>query len=106
MNVTPKLILIRLINFVSGVVLLGLVIRFLLRLFGANPESDFVEFIYDSTSTLLEPFRGIFSPYVVEPGHVFEFSTLIAIVIYSIIAWLIIEFIEFIAYSASSSYRK
>jgi uncharacterized protein YggT (Ycf19 family) len=90
------------INLVSGIIVTALGIRLLLRLFGANPDAGFVEFMYDSTGVLLYPFRNIFEPYVVEPGNVLEFSTLVAIVIYLFIAWLLVETVVFI----DSSSRK
>lgn len=94
-----------LINFTFGLAVLGLFIRFLFRLFAANPESGIVKFLYDSTNPLLTPFRNIFEPYVIESKYVFEFSTLIAITFYVLIAWLLIEFIEFIVYSAGKYKR-
>jgi uncharacterized protein YggT (Ycf19 family) len=90
------------INLVSGIIVTALGIRLLLRLFGANPDAGFVEFMYDSTGVLLHPFRNIFEPYVVEPGNVLEFSTLVAIVIYLFIGWLLVETVVFI----DSSSRK
>lgn len=88
-----------LINFSIGVAILGLVFRFLFRLFGADTASDFVQFLYTSTAPLLSPFRGIFEPYVIEPGNVFEFSTLIAIAVYAVIAWLLTELVLILAQS-------
>lgn len=105
MKFTPQIVLIKLINLVSATIIVGLLIRFFFRLFGANTDAGFVEFVYESTSTLLDPFRGIFTPYVIEPGNVFEFSTIVAIVIYSIVAWLLVELISYISYTASSTYR-
>ncbi|KXK26169.1 MAG: YGGT family protein [candidate division WS6 bacterium OLB20] len=85
--------LVGLINFTFGLAMLGLVFRFLFRLFGANPTADIVEFLYTSTAPLLSPFRGIFEPYVVDPGNVLEFSTLIAIAFYALAAWLLTELV-------------
>lgn len=93
-------------NFIVGVAILGLVFRVLLRLFGANPTADFVRFIYDSTTPLLSPFRGIFQSEVISKDHVLEFSTLFAIVIYLLVAWLVTELIEFVTYNANRTYRK
>lgn len=93
-------------NFIIGIAILGLILRFLLRLFGANPESGFVEFIYESTRSLLAPFRGIFESQVVSSNHVIEFSTLFAIAIYLLVAWLITELIDFVTYNASQTYRR
>jgi YggT family protein len=93
----PYILIIRAINFVTSIIVIGLSLRFILRLFSADPDAGFVEFIYNSTSNLLDPFRGIFSKYVIEPGSVFEFSTLFAIVMYVLAAWLLSEFILFVA---------
>lgn len=97
-------LIIGVINFAFGIAILGLFFRFIFRLFGANLESDFVRFLYDSTNPLLSPFRTIFEPYVIDNKYVMEFSTLIAIAIYLIAAWLLIELIQYINY-AGSSYR-
>jgi uncharacterized protein YggT (Ycf19 family) len=93
------------IDLVFGLAILALVLRFFLRLFGANPSTEFVNFIYMTSDPLLAPFRGVFAPLTVQPGNVLEFTTLFAILIYMIAAWLLIEFMQFIAYSASKSYR-
>lgn len=95
-----------LINLVFGVVILMLFVRLLFRLFGADPNADVVEFVYNATAPLLEPFRDMFSAYVVEPGNVFEVSTLVAIVLYAIFAWLLSELILFVDYSAADTYRR
>lgn len=91
-----------LINLAFGLANMGLVLRLLFRLFGANPNAPFVDFLYESTAPLLSPFRGIFTPYVIEPGYVLEFSTVIAIAIYTLISWLILEFIDFLEAAATA----
>lgn len=93
------------VNLVFGFIVLGLLIRFILRLLGANPEAGFSAFIYNSTNPLLDPFRGIFTPYT-SGGNVIEFSTLVAILVYLFIAWILNEFIASIAYNATVTYRK
>jgi uncharacterized protein YggT (Ycf19 family) len=85
-----------LVNFAFGLAALGLVARFFFRLFGANPAADFTEFVYESTAPLLDPFRYVFLPYVIEPGNVIEFSTIIALVFYLIVAYLLIALIDFV----------
>lgn len=92
--------LVGLINFTFGLALIGLGLRFLFRLFGASVTADFTQFLYESTAPLLEPFRGIFQSAVIEPGNVFEFSTLIAMAIYTLIAWLLVELVRFVQYSS------
>lgn len=91
------------INFVFSIAMVGLIIRFVFKLLGANPQADVVRFIYNSTSPLLAPFRRIFAPEVIEPGAIIEFSTLIAIVFYLIIAWLLVELIGLFAAYAKSN---
>jgi len=90
------------INITFGIAVLGLFFRFIFRLFGANPSSDFVRFLYDSTNPLLSPFRTIFEPYVIENRYVLEFSTLIAIAIYLLAAWLLTELIQYVNYSGTT----
>ena len=97
-------VLINVINFIFGISILALIIRFLLRLLGANPASGFTQFIYNSTNPLLDPFRNIFSPYVLDPGNVIEFSTLLAIIAYALIAYLLVELISYIGYLARRTY--
>lgn len=73
-----------------------LVIRFLLSLFAANPNNIFADFIYDLTNPLVSPFRGLFGidTTLDETGSTMEIETLTAIVVYYLIGWLIIRFID------------
>ncbi len=98
-------LLITIVNAIFGLALIALVLRFFLRLFGANPSAGFTDFIYSSTSPLLDPFRGIFRPVEVVAGGYLEFSTLFAIVIYLLLAWLITEFISYLDYYSGTTYR-
>ena len=80
----------RMIYFVLGVVEAFLLIRFFFKLFGANPGSWFVAFIYGGSNILLLPFFGVFrSASPAGPGvtRVFEPSTLVAAIIYALLAW-------------------
>lgn len=82
-----------LVNLIVGVVVVLLGLRFILRLFSANPNNGFVEWIYNSSSEIMGPFRGIFPSANIE-GSIFEFSALFAILIYGIIGMLAIYLIE------------
>jgi cation transport ATPase len=76
--------------FVLGVleVLLGL--RLIFRLLGANEYNDFITFLYTLTHVFVGPFNGIFNDQAL--GHsVFEVSTLIAMLIYALLAWGIVS---------------
>ena len=67
-------------------------IRFLLRLFGANP-APFVRFIYDITWPLVSPFHGIFNTTQVDRA-VFEPECIIAALIYLLIGWGIVSLVR------------
>lgn len=98
-------VLTRLINIVVGIVEIFLGVRFVLRLFGANQTSEFVAWWYDTSAPLLEPFEGAF-PTVVEEGLVIEFSTLFAILIYALVAWLLTELVYFVAEAGRTAKHK
>lgn len=71
-----------------------LALRFILKLFGANAGNAFVEWAYEMSSVLLEPFRGIFPTTVFKSSFVIEFSTLFAMVIYGVVALLVFALID------------
>jgi hypothetical protein len=71
-------------------VLIG--IRFLLKMFGANP-APFVRFMYDLTWPLVAPFHGIFNTDQVGRS-IFEPESLVAMAIYALIGWGIVSLIR------------
>jgi len=82
----------RIIWFIVGVIDVLIAIRFVLLLLGANQSAGFVDFIYGITGVLVAPFVGIFG----EPVYgkfVFEWSSVLAVVVYSLIAWGIVKLI-------------
>lgn len=76
-------------------------IRFLLRLFGANP-APFVRFIYDITWPLVAPFHGIFNTTQVDRA-VFEPECIIAALIYLLIGWGIVSLIRITSRPSSTT---
>lgn len=58
----------------------------------ANPQSLFVSFTYAITSPFAFPFAGIFRVSTAE-GYVLEWSTLVAMAVYAVIAYGIVKFI-------------
>lgn len=99
-------ILIYLTNFIFGVVELLLGLRIILRFFAANSATPFVSWIYDISSPLLYPFRGIFPSPVLKGGYVLEVPTLIALLAYAILGYLIVQLISFIDYSTTRYYTQ
>lgn len=87
------------VYYVFGTLELLLVFRLLFRLFGAN-ESGLVSWVYGSTAPFIAPFLGIF-PNAATEGvvntAVFEPATLLAIIVYALIAWGIAKLISIFA---------
>lgn len=81
-------------NLFIGVVSAFLGLRFVLRLLNADAGNQFVSWTYDVSAQLLEPFRGIFPSQEIEPGYVIEFSTLFAILAYSIFGFLVLALVD------------
>ena len=86
--------LVVLINLVIGLIEFFLGFRLLFRLLGANPASPFVAWLYDTTGPLLAPFQGMFPVSKLEAGgFVFEFTTLVALLMYMFIGYLFLEIV-------------
>lgn len=76
--------------YVTAIIESLLGIRFILRLIGANPAAGFVDFIYDATAPLMQPFSNIVRNLRIE-GSVFDWNVLIAMVVYWLVAWAIVR---------------
>ncbi len=92
MNIRPALL--KVIDFLFAVVGAFLLLRFVLKLFGANANTGFVNWTYEMTAELLQPFRGIFPATTFEHQYVIEFSTLFALLAYGIAYVLITALIN------------
>lgn len=68
-----------------------LAFRFVLKLLGANPDAGFSAFIYGVTYIFASPFLNVFSKTYVA-GSVFEWTTLLAMFVYWLLALGIIKF--------------
>lgn len=89
-----RFIAVNLLNFFLAVVEGFLALRFLLKLFGANANTGFVNWVYEMSAPLLAPFRGIFPTQVFENQYVFEFSTIFAMLMYAILGMLLVFLIN------------
>jgi hypothetical protein len=76
--------------YIAGLIEVILGLRFLLRLVGANPAAGFVDFIYALAHPFVAPFNGIVHNVSIE-GSVFDWNTLIAMIVYWIVAWAIVR---------------
>ena len=82
----------RLIWWITGVIEALIGIRVLLKMMAANPGNPFADFIYSLTDLLLWPFSGLTAT-PSSGGVVLEVSSVIAMIIYMLVAWLVIEFL-------------
>jgi hypothetical protein len=86
-----------LVYFFFGALEILLAFRLVLKLTGASFSSAFVGFIYGLTGLFIVPFQGIFHQgYApgVETTSVLEPSTLVAIIVYAVIAWGIVKLVR------------
>lgn len=71
--------------YLLGLLELLLAFRFVLKLFGANADAGFTSFIYGVTYIFTAPFLSVFNISKVA-GSIFEWTTLLAMLVYWIIA--------------------
>ena len=86
-----------LVYFLFGIIEVLLAFRLVFKLIGASLSSAFVGFIYGLTGVFILPFEGIFRrgfAQGVETTSVFEPSTLVAIIVYVVLAWGIVKLIR------------
>ena len=76
--------------FVLGVLEVILGLRLLFRLLGANQDNGFITFLYGLSHIFVGAFNGIFNDQTIGRQGVFEISTLIAMLVYALIAWGIV----------------
>jgi hypothetical protein len=67
-----------------------LLFRFVLKLLGANPVAGFTNFIYNISSPLTSPFQAVFKTVSLQ-GNIFEWTTLLAMFVYWLIAAGIVQ---------------
>jgi len=78
------------IYIIFGLLELLLMFRFIFLLLGANQANGFVNFIYSLSQPFVAPFYGIFGT-VSYSKAVLDPATIVAAVIYAIVAWVIIR---------------
>lgn len=71
--------------YLLGIIEVLLAFRFILKLTAANPAAGFSNFIYSSTWPFTGPFHAVFPSTAVE-GSIFEWTTILAMVVYWLVA--------------------
>jgi YggT family protein len=95
----------QIIWYVLGIIEVLLIFRFALKLLGANQFSSFVSFIYRVSDPLAAPFFGIFRTSAVQQS-VFEWSTLIGMAVYALIAWGLVWLFQLIKPASRSEVER
>lgn len=79
---------IQIVWYIAAIIEVILGFRFLLKLFAANPAAGFTDLIYNLSYPFAAPFLGVFQQSrLPNTGSVFEWTTLLAMLVYLLIAW-------------------
>jgi uncharacterized protein YggT (Ycf19 family) len=78
---------------IAGVLNALLGVRVILKLINANPAAGFAQFITNATAPFLAPFTGLMTNITASNGSVLEITTLIAMLVYALLAWGIVRLI-------------
>jgi uncharacterized protein YggT (Ycf19 family) len=81
--------------YILGLIEVILGFRMTLKALGANPFSGFTNLIYTISDPLALPFRGILRTSATQ-GAVFEWSTIVAAMVYLCIAWGLVYLLDLI----------
>lgn len=76
--------------YLLGIIETLLVIRFILKMLGANPTAGFSSFIYNVTSPMAAPFLRVFNVTKVD-ANIFEWTTLLAMLVFWLLALAIVK---------------
>jgi uncharacterized protein YggT (Ycf19 family) len=88
------------LNRVTGLTQLGIgvlnsliLLRYFLKMMGANSVNEFARLINSATDPFLSMFKGLI-PTITYQGVVFELYDLIAIVVYGMLGWIIVQLLR------------
>jgi uncharacterized protein YggT (Ycf19 family) len=84
-----------LVNIIFGIIEFLLAIRFVFKFFVVNPSTPFVAWIYGITASLVSPFARILPDFKFG-GFVVDFTTLVALIVYVFIGYLIARIISLV----------
>lgn len=82
-----RIIAARVVWYIAGIIIALLALRMVLLLLGANEGSPFVDFVYNLSNLFAWPFFGMFSYKPAYGQSVFEVSSLVAIIVYALVAF-------------------
>jgi hypothetical protein len=91
-SVTPLYRATQVVWYLFNILEVLLAFRFVLKLLGANAAAGFTSFIYAITYPFVAPFLSVFRQTSVA-GATFEWTTLLAMLVYWLLAWAIVRLI-------------
>lgn len=77
----------RVVWYVAGVMIALLALRVVMLMLGANREAGFVDFVYALSGVFAAPFAGIFPAPTYGGQFFFDSASVVAIVVYALVAW-------------------
>jgi hypothetical protein len=86
----------QIVYLVFGVIEALILVRVILRLLAANPAAGFTSLIYALTYPFVAPFLGVF-PSAGAGASVLELSSILAIIVYALLAWVIVRVVHIAA---------
>lgn len=86
----------QIIWYILGIIEFLLAFRMTLQALGANPTSMFASIIYALSNPFALPFSGIFGASATAEGNFFEWSTIVAAVVYALLAYGLVELMQLI----------
>jgi uncharacterized protein YggT (Ycf19 family) len=84
--VSPADRTVRIVYLVFGVIEAVIAIRVILKLLAANPDAGFTSLVYNLTQPFVALFQGVF-PDASSRGSILEVSSLLAILVYALLAF-------------------
>lgn len=81
--------------YIVGVIEVLLIFRIILKMLAANANSGFTFLVYTLSAPFAVPFQGILNISYVE-GSVFEWTTFIAMIVYVVLAYGLVELFQLI----------
>jgi uncharacterized protein YggT (Ycf19 family) len=86
-----------LVNIVFGIIEFLLSLRFIFKFFVVNSSTPFVAWIYSVSAGLVSPFARIVPDFKFG-GFVVDFATLVALIVYVLAAYLILQIFSYVGH--------
>jgi hypothetical protein len=81
----------------TGILEFLILLRILLKLIAANPNSAFTQLVYGFSDLFLWPFNALITSPSAGNGMVLELSSFIALLVYAVVAWGVVQLIRIFA---------